>query len=208
MIRALLLDLGRVVLDFDHLRACRALAAVVQRPGVTPEQVRAFIFETDLEPDYDRGRLSDIEFRERVCQEFDIAIPSAEFARRWADIFWEREGVRAYLKELKGRGYPLFLCSNTNPLHFAYVEQEFALFMEPFDGFLLSFRLNARKPEERYFQQVQEHLEGLGISPAEAVFIDDLPANVEAARRQGFHTIQCHSFTQMQEDLEAVLGGA
>ena len=92
-------------------------------------------------------------------------------------------------------------------MHFAYVEREFAPFMEPFDGFLLSFRLHARKPEERYFQQVQEHLEGRGISPAEAVFIDDLPANVEAARRQGLHAIQCHSLPQMQEDLEAVLEG-
>jgi putative hydrolase of the HAD superfamily len=205
MIKAILFDLGRVLLDFDHRRACEALAQVARRPGVTAEEVRAFIFDTDLEPDYDRGRLSDDEFRSRVCRELDIAVSAEEFARRWADIFWDRDGIRPYLADLKARGYRLGLCSNTNHLHFAYVEREFASYFRPFDDFFLSFQMGVRKPEDGYFEQVREYLGRLGLGPAEAIFIDDLPANVEAARRHGFQVIQCQSFEQMREEVEVML---
>jgi HAD superfamily hydrolase (TIGR01509 family) len=205
MIRAILFDLGRVLLDFDHHRACQALAAVARRPGVTAEQVREFIFGTDLEPCYDRGQLTDEEFRARICQAFDIAVPAADFARRWADIFWEREGVLPYLAELKARGYWLALCSNTNSLHFEHLEREFAPYLQPLDHLFLSFRMGVRKPEAGYFEQVREHLRGLGIGPPEALFIDDLAANVEAAREHGFPAIQCRSFPQMREEIEATL---
>jgi len=208
MIRVVLFDLGRVLLDFDHRRACEALAQVARRPGVTAEEVRAFIFETDLEPDYDRGRLSDDEFRSRVCEEFGIVVSPEEFAHRWSDIFWEREGVLPYLAELKARGYRLGLCSNTNHLHFEHLEQAFASYLRPLDDFFLSFRMGVRKPEAGYFERVAEHLNQLGLRPAEGLFIDDLPANVEAARQQGFQVVQCRSFAQMRADLEALVVGA
>lgn len=207
MIQALLLDLGRVLLDFDHRRACQALAEVARRPGVTAEAVQAFIFETDLEPRYDRGQLTDEEFRRCICQEFDIAVPAADFARRWADIFWEREGVLPYLAELKKRGYWLALCSNTNHLHFAHLEREFSAYLQPLDHLFLSFQMGVRKPEDGYFERIREHLQGRGLRPGEALFIDDLPANVEAARRHGFPAIQCHSFSQMRDETEKATGG-
>lgn len=208
MIRVVLFDLGRVLLDFDHRRACEALAQVARRPGVTAEEVRAFIFGTDLESEYDRGRLSDEEFRSRVCEEFGIAVSAEEFARRWSDIFWEREGVLPYLADLKARGYRLGLGSNTNHLHFEHLERAFAPYLRPLDDLFLSFRMGVRKPEAAYFEQVAEHLAQLGLRPAEGLFIDDLPANVEAARRQGFQAFRCHSFAQMQAEMEARLSPA
>ena len=47
----------------------------------------------------------------------------------------------------------------------------------------------------------------LGVRPEEAIFVDDMPANVEAARALGFHGIQFRSTAQTIADVEKVLDG-
>jgi FMN phosphatase YigB (HAD superfamily) len=46
----------------------------------------------------------------------------------------------------------------------------------------------------------------LGCAPAEAVFTDDNPGNVEGARRAGMHAIHYRSFAGFTTDLARLLG--
>ena len=55
-----------------------------------------------------------------------------------------------------------------------------------FDALVLSYEIGHRKPHAAFFA----HCQGLAdASPQEIVFIDDLPANVEAAQAHGWHGI-------------------
>jgi len=60
------------------------------------------------------------------------------------------------------------------------------------------------KPDPRIYHLA---LDGLGVTPEEAVFVDDFIENIEAARRLGMQTIHFQSPGQAKEELEILLGG-
>ena len=60
-----------------------------------------------------------------------------------------------------------------------------------------------RKPDPRIYLLTCEKL---GIGPAEAVFLDDIGANLKSARALGMVTIKVHDPDQALEELEQVLG--
>jgi putative hydrolase of the HAD superfamily len=63
--------------------------------------------------------------------------------------------------------------------------------------------VGARKPEPRIFQVACDLL---GVEPEEAVFLDDLGANLKGARALGMTTIKVDHTLSAIDELEAVLG--
>jgi HAD superfamily hydrolase (TIGR01509 family) len=175
---ALAFDLGNVLVKVDHGRFCRGLARLA---GVSPEAVFAQVFETDLEIGYDTGRLSSREFYDLVQARVGVKLPFADFGRLWSDIFAPLAGMEAVLAELAPR-YPLFLLSNTNPLHFDYIRELFPALLTPFKAFILSYQVGSRKPEAGIYQAL---IRETGCPPRQILYLDDKPPFVEAARGQG-----------------------
>jgi putative hydrolase of the HAD superfamily len=60
-----------------------------------------------------------------------------------------------------------------------------------------------RKPEPQIFQIACDQL---GIEPPEAIFLDDLGANLKGARALGMHTIKVDDTLSAIDELEAALG--
>jgi putative hydrolase of the HAD superfamily len=83
---------------------------------------------------------------------------------------------------------------------FRHIER-FAFF-RLFTGKVISGAVKFVKPE----LAIYEHLvQRFGLAPAETVFIDDLAANVTAARDAGLAAIQFEDAAQCERDLEALL---
>lgn len=61
-----------------------------------------------------------------------------------------------------------------------------------------------RKPDPRIFALAAERL---GVAPAEIVFLDDVPANIEGARAFGYHAVLFSDTTQAIADIETLLAG-
>jgi HAD superfamily hydrolase (TIGR01509 family) len=181
-IKALALDLGNVLVKVDHFRFCRRLADLA---GLTPEEVYARVFESDLEPGYDTGRLTSEEFHRRVTKHFGVALPFPQFSLWWSDIFDPMEGMAALVSHLADK-YPLYLLSNTNPLHFAYIREKYPL-LSHFQSFVLSYEVGSRKPEPGIYQAL---IRRTGLSPAQCLFVDDKLPFVAAARDQGLQSWQ------------------
>jgi HAD superfamily hydrolase (TIGR01509 family) len=177
-LKALAFDLGNVLVKVDHGRFCRGLAKLA---GLSPGDVFARVFETDLETGYDTGRLSSREFYELVQARAGVKLPFAAFGRLWSDIFAPMAGMEAVLAKLSPR-YPLFLLSNTNPLHFDYIRERFPSLLTPFKAFILSYQVGSRKPEAGIYQAL---IRETGCPPRQILYLDDKPPFVEAARGQG-----------------------
>jgi 2-haloacid dehalogenase len=109
------------------------------------------------------------------------------------------EGV-GVLREVKAAGLRCLALSNMEPSTFATRRTRFA-FMDWFDGFVISGIEGVAKPDRRIFQIL---LRRYRLEPAATVFIDDSPANVEAARGLGLIAVRYTSAGQLRSELRAL----
>ncbi len=70
-----------------------------------------------------------------------------------------------------------------------------------FEKRVISSRERVSKPSRKIFELL---LNRVGISPEEAVFLDDNPKNVEAARAVGMHGIVFESVSQAERELSSL----
>jgi putative hydrolase of the HAD superfamily len=177
-VTAIAFDLGNVLVKVDHWRFCRGLA---QLTGSSPQEVFSRVFETDLEPGYDTGRISSLAFYRRLTTGFRVDLPYPAFSVLWSDIFDPMEQMEEAVVRLAPR-YPLFLLSNTNPLHFEYIRRRFSRLLQHFQAFILSYRVGNRKPEAAIYQAL---IREAGQPPPQILYLDDKLPFVTAALDQG-----------------------
>jgi putative hydrolase of the HAD superfamily len=182
-VRAVLLDLGNVLVFHDNTRLFARLGA---RAGLPPEEAARRLTGAGWTA-ANRGLLDAEGIRQDVCRALGVDLSMAEFAPLWSSHFTLHDAVLPRVEALVGR-VKLVLVSNTNALHVAYVKPRLPL-LSRFDALVMSCEVGAVKPEPRIFQLA---LERAGCAPAEAAFFDDLPEYVEAANALG---IRGHLFT-------------
>lgn len=91
----------------------------------------------------------------------------------------------------------LYFLSNMPEPYARVLEQRHA-FLGWFDGGLFSGDVRLVKPQPEIFQTLQTRY---GLEPGQTIFIDDLPANVQAARAHGWHGIHFESAEQLEPHL-------
>ena len=69
---------------------------------------------------------------------------------------------------------------------------------------MVSAEEGAAKPDPAIYRIA---LRRLGVKPREAVFVDDVAANVEAACALGMHGVQFHTREQTIADVDRILAG-
>src|SRR5437660_943322 len=121
-IETIVFDFGKVIGHFSHLQAARQLAVYGK---VAPEEIVALLFNSELEDEYESGRITTEAFIEQVCRTFHLTCPPAEFALAYSDMFAPNEAVCALLPRLKPR-YQLVMLSNTTELHSQHFLPQFA----------------------------------------------------------------------------------
>lgn len=192
-IRALLFDMGNVLLFFDARRSSKAFAEMV---GVQEDKVWNLFFISDLERAYTRGEISSQDFFKEVSKYFPKKIDFPTFAALWNDIFTENEEMSELLGKLR-KHYPLYLISNTNHLHYEYVKKHFRI-LDHFTKCFPSHTVGHRKPDPSMFKHV---LKTIKLKPENTVFIDDIAEYIDSAKRLGIHGVQFTSCSALEKDL-------
>ena len=196
MIKTLIFDLGNVIVSFDHRKTSKRLADafnhaddVIYEKAVTSELVR----------EYNLGRLSTDEFIAEVNRELNGQIGYEDFFAAWNCTFLPEPIISEQFIESLSKKYKLLILSDTNEMHFDFIRENYPV-MNHFDDFVVSHRVNVSKPSAEIFQKAAELADCL---PEECLFIDDLAANVEGARKFGMQAIRFVSPEQLVEDLRA-----
>jgi len=194
MIRALVFDLGGVLIDWDPRLLYRKLFdddAAVER----------FLQEVDFygwNVEQDRGRT----FQAGIA-ELSARFPQyAEYIRAYDERYPEAlagalQPTVAILAQLKRAGYPLYALSNWPAEKFVYARAQFE-FLKWFDLIVVSGEVKLIKPDPRIFTLL---LERSGWRAEECVFIDDNETNVRAAHALGFHGIRFENAEQLTRAL-------
>jgi putative hydrolase of the HAD superfamily len=189
-IKTIVFDFGNVIGFFDHELVYEKLAPLA---GVSGETVRSVLFDARLEVEYESGRMSTAELLQHVRETCRIDCTDAELITAYADMFWPNQPVCDLLPLLTPR-YRLLLLSNTNDMHANQFRRQFAETLQHFDALVLSHEVGWRKPASDIYVHCQRLAQ---CEPAECVFIDDLPRNIEGARACGWHGITYRDFDDL-----------
>jgi putative hydrolase of the HAD superfamily len=192
-IKAIIFDLGKVIVDFDHLTICRKLA---EYSPCAPQQTYDKIFTSGLEAQFDRGQISPEDFFNTIRSELNINIGIDLFREIWNNIFSLNHGIEDIIQRLKGK-YKLLCLSNTNQWQFEFCMQAFPV-LNCFDSFILSFKVGEKKPQQIIFRKA---VENAGVFPHECLYIDDVKEFIKAAESMQIKGIQFISVAQLEKEL-------
>jgi FMN phosphatase YigB (HAD superfamily) len=181
-IRAVVFDLGNVLVDVVHARAADALARFC-RDG--PQRFQDAITTSPALHRIERGEVDARAFFSELIGLTHCSAPFDDFCVAFCDIFIPVPEMIAANARLRARGMRTSLCSNTSVLHFEYLKRNHA-FMSDFDGYFLSYEVKCMKPDPGIFRAVER---GTGLGDGEIVYIDDRIENVDAAARRGWQAI-------------------
>ena len=196
MIRAIIFDLGGVVVPFDFRRGYAAMEQLCPIPAAEiPKRIRA----TGLVPLYETGKIATDRFVAELCRALELNIAPEEFGAMWSAIFLEGSLIPDELfTRLKAR-YPLIALSNTNDLHFRMVREKYPQ-IRHFDHLVLSHETGFAKPDRRIYEIA---VEKTGCAASECLFIDDVEAFVEGGRAAGLEVVRFEGFERLVGELVA-----
>ncbi len=196
-VKAVISDLGRVFIDFDHSISCGKIAKLA---GCDIEEVYDFIYRNKMDIKFDRGEISPYAFFNKIKARFKLRISYGEFKNIFSQIFTLIKPVYNIYRKLKKR-YKLVFLSNTNVIHYEICLKTMPL-KDIFEGGILSYKEGIMKPHPRLYMKA---VSLAGCKPEECVYIDDIFEFVDAARALGLKGIRFKSGKQLERELK-ILG--
>jgi putative hydrolase of the HAD superfamily len=196
--RAVIFDFGRVLSMQPDVDSHTAL---VETAGVPDE-----VFEQHYwahRHAYDAGTLNGRTYWQNVAKGAGFELTSERLAAfhyhdslMWANL---NDTMLEWAFALQRAGIKTAILSNMGDVNLAYMRENFD-WLAGFTHLTWSCELLTAKPDPAIYTHT---LEKLGVSAHEAIFVDDIPANIAAAQALGIDGIQFTSVEQLRRDLEA-----
>ena len=177
--KAVVFDLGKVLLDFDYEILARRMAS---QSSLSAEEILTVVNQTPLLHRYETGLISDLELYDAVVKATGFRGTEEEFLNWFGDIFTEIIPMVELQKELVCRGVPTYVFSNTNAQAIRHVRKSFAFYRQ-FTGEVLSYEVGSMKPDSRIYEAVECVS---GFTGNDLLYLDDRPENIAAGDSRGW----------------------
>ena len=196
-VKALLFDLGGVLINIDFARALRAWSAF---SPLSVAQLKAAFQQDDAYERIETGRITTARYFEhlRACLKLDAT--DEQIAAAWNALLLDEitvtvDAIRRAREQLK---LPCYIFSNTSPTHHALWRVRHARMLEAFERVFVSSEIGLRKPHREAFDFVAREI---GVPPQAILFFDDLADNVAGAAAAGFSTVHVRGPADVQKVL-------
>ncbi|MBK5278730.1 MAG: HAD family phosphatase [Bacteroidia bacterium] len=187
-IKNVIFDLGGVIINLSTQTTANQFA---QLGGISVEEVKHRMMESTEFHDYEKGLISDIQFREIVREMLQIGASDSEIDRCWNAMLLDIPLERIQLLERIRDKYRIFLLSNTNEIHLTCftgivkkVTGKSSLDLY-FEKAYYSHRMKMRKPDRAIYEVV---LAENNLNPLHTIFLDDNLLNLKGAEHCGIKT--------------------
>lgn len=197
-ITTVVFDIGNVLAGFNWQEYLESFGFSEQ----TKERIAKATFLGHNWKELDRGAKTDEEIYADCLRE--IPDLEKELSQVWQGrlgIVKEYKYAADWILSLKQKGYRVYILSNYGVNTFAEARRSFS-FLQYADGMVISYEIKHIKPEPEMYEEL---IRRYGIKPEEAVFIDDLLPNIEAAEKKGFHVIPFTTKEEVDEKLAQML---
>lgn len=198
-IKAIIFDIGRVLVRVDLARAMQGLA---QGISLSPQEIWTAIEKDPRWHDWQEGRISPRDWHLHLAKRLGGSLTFEQFTEAWNRALDPQPLQENALFETLSKNFRIGLLSNTDSIHVAHLEATFDFFRYfPKSTRTYSCVVGASKPSPLIFR---EALKSLRAKAEESVFIDDVEAYVDAARRLGMQGIRYQDSTQLANDLHSI----
>jgi putative hydrolase of the HAD superfamily len=195
MHKAVIFDLGKVLVQFEFRRGYEALEGLCPYHAADiPKRIAA----TGLVERFETGLVEPRDFVASLSAILGLNVDYDRFCDIWSSIFTDPLLPESLLEGLAAR-YRLLLLSNTNAIHFEMIRRTYPM-LRHFHDLVLSYEVGAMKPQPAIFR---EAVSRAGCRPEECFYTDDIAAYVEAARGLGIDAVQFESAAQIERELSA-----
>lgn len=183
-IKNIIFDLGGVLMNIDPKRTIDAFGQLGMEQLVGD---KGLTYDHDIFYRMEQGQITPDEFRNGVQELLPAPVSFAEIDAAWTAMLFDIPAIRVQLLKNLRNDFRIYLFSNTNAIHVDKFHSDFRNQYDfevssLFDKDFYSNEIGYRKPSDESFQEI---IRLSGINPAESLFIDDAPANVEAAQKSG-----------------------
>ena len=153
--------------------------------------------------DIENGNINADEFCRLLCEHTGKNIPREDIEIAWRSIIEPPPEYKLeYLQELR-KDYKVFLLTNNNPIIMAwacspgFTESGNAL-SDYFDKLYISYQMKCTKPDLKIYKMM---IDDSKMNPAESLFIDDSPKNINAAKECGLQVCLVQNGADWRNDL-------
>ena len=196
MIKVMVFDLGGVIVNVKNESETPSYSLFTNNPGGNKTKSPT---NFGLLKDFETGRISVEEFFEKVKKLSNLKMSLDEFKRGLNNMIGPGdESIAEIVRDLSGK-YVTALFSNTNEVHFRYIESHFPL-VKSFSHTILSYEIGAVKPDKEAYEKL---LSITGYRAEDHLFIDDRIENISAASELGIEVILFKSVLRLKRELSA-----
>ena len=195
-LRAIIFDIGRVLVRVDVARAMQGLASGT---SLTPSELWSAIEKDPRWPDWQEGRIKPRDWYHHLANRLGGGLTFEQFTEVWNRALDPVPIHEDSIFESISQRYRLALLSNTDPIHVRHLEATYSFFTY-FPSRIYSCAVGASKPAPLIYR---EALRAVKARAEEALYIDDIAAYVEAAQRLGMKAIQFQSPAQLASALKS-----
>ena len=175
------LDLGRVVVDFDHALAWQKVAAIT---GLAEADIEQFFTADDRPRRIETGLLAWDTLHAEFVRAMAVEVDVDALARAAGDIFTLRVEMLPVIAAIERAGVPLGILSNTCDIHWQHLLRcRYGILPGGISPLVLSYEVGAMKPHPSIYEAA---VAKAGVPADRIFFCDDIPAHVEAARAAGW----------------------
>lgn len=174
--KAVVFDVGRVLV---HWNPAVVLASVQAISRVDAPALKALMQAVNHR--LGTGEVDGPAFHRHLIEQAGTSTDWAEFYAAYCRGLCRNEEMLAFAREVQRRGHKVGVISNTNAVHVQWLRQEVPEF-GAFDAVLFSSEVGLLKPDPAIYHLVLDRLQ---TSAHQAIFVDDIAANVAAAEALG-----------------------
>lgn len=185
----ILLDIGNVLVNVDFMLFCRTVC----RDGEScAKQLMERYCQGDLKDQHDTGQIASLDFLRMIAADPLVrALSLRQLRLAWQDIFIQTPGSEAAVRQLC-QHYELWIMSDTDSLHFAFLLDHFPL-LRNMDRYLLSYEHGHLKRSPEAFRYA---LDLAGRNASKLLLIDDRRVNIESCAIVGIESILFRSWPE------------